>query len=91
MKHIPCDAMRDCFAFREKIFLRCNELVSARTCTALNNLVCAKEQCPFYKPKEQWEKELLKIHGTESLDAILTEYQERLQEGSEMDEQRDMD
>lgn len=39
----------DCFGYAK---------VVTETCTALRELYCAKEECPFYKPKKQYLKEV---------------------------------
>ena len=41
---------KDCFAYNEKLV--------NRSCTALRELYCAKEECKFYKTKEQYQKEI---------------------------------
>lgn len=38
---------KDCFAYRENMRHQCN---------ALNQLYCAVEECPFYKNKEEYNK-----------------------------------
>ena len=40
----------DCFAY--------DPTLKNRPCKALTDLYCAKENCKFYKSKEQYQKEL---------------------------------
>lgn len=55
----------DCFAHKQ-----------SGTCNALKDMVCAKNAtCPFYKSKEQQEKELLKYNGTTNMVSIAKEYE----------------
>lgn len=41
----------DCFAY-----------VSTTKCKALNDMVCKKGECPFYKTKEQFKKDAREAH-----------------------------
>lgn len=87
MKYNPKEPKRDCFAFLQKTFFRDDTQITGEICTALNSLVCVKEDCPFYKNDVQWREELIRNHGTDSLKHILQEYQDSKQEGCEMNEQ----
>ena len=91
MKYTPKEPKRDCFAFLQKTFYRGDAQITGEICTALNTLVCVKEDCHFYKKDTQWRAELVQTHGTDSLKHILLEYQDKKQEGCEMDEQWNMD
>lgn len=91
MKYNPKEPKRDCFAFLQKTFFRDGEQITGELCSALNSLVCVKEDCPFFKEDAQWRKELILNHGTDSLKHILLEYQEKKQEGCEEDEQWNME
>ena len=69
----------DCFACAEKnVFIR-GAMERVKGCTALNEAMCAKKRfdgfCPFYKPREDWEKYMLEHHGTTDLNAVVSAYQ----------------
>ena len=42
---MPYEAKRDCFGYK------------AGRCTVLTELFCTKENCAFYKTKEQYDKD----------------------------------
>ena len=60
----------DCFAY----IIRVGNYMSWGDCDALNELVCDKEDCPFYKKRASWLRELKDIHGTIDLNRVLRDY-----------------
>lgn len=56
----------DCFAFKIRGGLP--------WCKCLVEIMCAHRKCPFYKSAEQYESELIKIHGTDDLKKIGEQY-----------------
>ena len=75
LKPLPV-SKRDCFAY--KLIEQQSPL--GRTlkaeCMALNKLECRAEggECPFYKSIIKWREELMRLHGTADIDAILERY-----------------
>lgn len=50
------EVKRDCFAYNKGSY--------SKPCIALDDLYCKKEECKFYKTKEQFEKERKMYGGT---------------------------
>lgn len=69
----------DCFAVKTTEVKIMGCLEKKRSCTALKEALCEKthekEKCPFYKSRKQWEQEMLRIHGTTNMDAVLKSYE----------------
>lgn len=69
----------DCFACTEKNVFVMGFIERKKTCTALNDVLCEKKrnngQCPFYKNRGEWEKDMVARHGTTDIDAVVAAYQ----------------
>lgn len=67
----------DCFACHEKNVFVMGVMEKKKTCTALNEVLCEKNngECPFYKKREDWEKDMIQRHGTLDISAVVSAYQ----------------
>lgn len=69
----------DCFACHEtNVFVK-GVMERKKVCTALNDVLCEKKrrkgQCPFYKNRADWERDMILRHGTLDINAVVTAYQ----------------
>ena len=48
-------------------------------CSCMTDMVCRYTTCSFYKSKEQYKGELMKIHGTTNFREIERQYIERME------------
>lgn len=66
---------KHCFAYvqRKKIVGGISRMVDC--CRVCKEVYCASERCPFYKPRDVWQKELIAAHGTYDLNEIFREYE----------------
>ena len=69
----------DCFACSEKNVFVMGVMERKHVCTALNEVLCEKKrnkgQCPFYKNREEWQRDMIERHGTIDLNAVVSSYQ----------------
>lgn len=69
----------DCFARSEKTVFVNGSMERKEICAALNEVLCEKKrtnkECPFYKNKDEWEREMIALHGTTDVNAIVSAYQ----------------
>lgn len=63
----------DCFAYVVKE----NPAGQYIYCSALNDMLCEKSSdCPFYKNRKKWEKEVMRINGTTNFRVMGRRYAE---------------
>lgn len=70
-------AKRDCFAYtyRKKIVGGISQMVHG--CKVCKEAYCVDGRCPFYKNKDEWENQLIQLHGTYNLNKIFRDYEVR--------------
>lgn len=67
---------KDCFAYVEitdTIGPKKIPYVSSK-CACLNEMVCALRKCSFYRPKEEWENENLRLYGSKNVEDQIVTY-----------------
>lgn len=63
---------KDCFAYYSQGMD--GKPIKTPTCSGLEEMLCARGECPFYKPKREYLKRLIDIHGTTDMRKIKEAY-----------------
>lgn len=69
------EVKKNCFAYstRKKMMDGISQTVDY--CKVCKEVYCQKGSCPFFKPKDVWERELIDLHGTCNLNQIYKDYE----------------
>ena len=67
---------KDCFAYAEVTdYMGAKRIpYTSSRCSCLCEMVCAMHNCSFYRNKEEWEAENLRLYGTKDVEEQIAKY-----------------